>query len=48
MMTKQVEESFLDFFKGLEDPRSRRNRLYTMSEILLIFNYRTRSDLSLT
>lgn len=34
-MVKQVEESFLDFFKGLEDPRSRRNRLYTMSEILL-------------
>lgn len=34
-MVRQVEESFLDFFKGLEDPRSRRNRLYTMSEILL-------------
>lgn len=34
-MIKQIEESFLDFFKELKDPRSGRNRLYTMSEILL-------------
>lgn len=30
-----VEISFLDFFKDLKDPRSSRNRMYTMSEILL-------------
>ena len=35
-MNKGIEESFLDFFEGLEDPRSQRNRLYTMSEILLV------------
>jgi len=29
------ESSFLDIFGRLEDPRSTRNRLYTMSEILL-------------
>ena len=36
-MTKErlVEEGFLDYFSGLEDPRSERNRLYTMAEILL-------------
>lgn len=34
-MAEQIEESFLDFFKDLKDPRSQRNRLYTMSEILL-------------
>lgn len=31
----KIEEGFLDFFSSLEDPRSKRNRLYTMSEILL-------------
>lgn len=31
----QIEEGFLDFFNSLDDPRSNRNRLYTMSEILL-------------
>lgn len=36
-MTKKrlVEEGFLDHFSGLEDPRSERNRLHTMAEILL-------------
>lgn len=29
------ENSFLDIFQGLADPRSKRNRLYLMSEILL-------------
>jgi predicted transposase YbfD/YdcC len=31
----EMEEGFLDFFNSLDDPRSTRNRLYTMSEILL-------------
>ena len=31
----KLEEGFLDFFISLDDPRSTRNRLYTMSEILL-------------
>lgn len=31
-----LELSFLDHFKHLEDPRSERNRDYTMSEILLV------------
>lgn len=31
----EEESSFLDIFEGLEDPRSTRNRLYSMSEILL-------------
>jgi predicted transposase YbfD/YdcC len=31
----KMEEGFLDFFSSLDDPRSTRNRLYTMSEILL-------------
>ena len=31
----KIEEGFLDYFKGLEDPRSIRNRLYSMREILL-------------
>lgn len=35
-MIKGIEEGFLDYFNGLEDPRSQRNRLYTMSEILLV------------
>jgi predicted transposase YbfD/YdcC len=35
-MIKGIEEGFLDYFIGLEDPRSQRNRLYTMSEILLV------------
>lgn len=35
-MTVRIEEGFLDYFNGLEDPRSQRNRLYTMSEILLV------------
>ena len=30
-----MEEGFLDFFNSLDDPRSTRNRLYTMPEILL-------------
>ncbi len=34
-MIKRVEERFLDYFKDLEDPRSTRDRLYSMSEILL-------------
>lgn len=35
-MIKGIDEGFLDYFNGLEDPRSQRNRLYTMSEILLV------------
>ena len=35
-MIKGIEGGFLDYFKELEDPRSQRNRLYTMSEILLV------------
>jgi hypothetical protein len=31
----EKENSFLDIFEHLEDPRSTRNRLYAMSEILL-------------
>ncbi len=31
----KMEEGFLDFFNSLDDPRSTRNRLYTISEILL-------------
>lgn len=31
----KMEEGFLDFFSSLDDPRSTRNCLYTMSEILL-------------
>lgn len=31
----QMEEGFLDFFNSLDDPRSNRNRLYTMSAIFL-------------
>lgn len=31
----KIEEGFLDFFTSLDAPRSTRNRLYTMSEILL-------------
>ena len=34
-MSQELELSFLDIFQGLDDPRSTRNRLYTMSEILL-------------
>ena len=34
-MIKGIEEGFLYYFKELEDPRSQRNRFYTMSEILL-------------
>lgn len=34
-MEKQIEVSFLDVFSRLKDPRSTRNRLYTISEILL-------------
>ncbi len=34
-MVAATELSFLDVFGGLEDPRSSRNRLYTMSELLL-------------
>ena len=32
----RVGESFLNYFQNLEDPRSKRNRLHTMSEILLV------------
>ncbi len=32
---QELEQSFLDIFQNMEDPRSQRNRLYTMSEILL-------------
>ncbi|MBY0501035.1 MAG: ISAs1 family transposase [Alphaproteobacteria bacterium] len=35
-MEPALEVSFLDHFKDLEDPRSERNRDYTMSEILLV------------
>lgn len=35
-MIRRIEEGFLDYFKDLKDPRSTRNRLYSMSEILLI------------
>lgn len=35
-METALELSFLDHFKDLEDPRSERNRDYTMSEILLV------------
>ena len=35
-MEAALELSFLDHFKDLEDPRSERNRDYTMSEILLV------------
>ena len=31
-----IEVSFLDHFKAIENPRSERNRDYTMSEILLV------------
>lgn len=34
-MVAATELSFLDVFGGLKDPRSSRNRLYTMSELLL-------------
>lgn len=34
-MKEQFELSFLDIFSNLDDPRSKRNRLYSMSEILL-------------
>jgi len=30
-----LENSFLDHFSDLEDPRSKRNQLYSMAEILL-------------
>ncbi len=35
-MIKQLEEGFSDYFKDLQDPRSTRNKLYSMSEILLV------------
>ena len=34
-MAEDLNNSFLDVFQGLSDPRSTRNRLYSMSEILL-------------
>ena len=34
-MKLKIEEGFLDVFKGLEDPRSDRNRKHMMAEILL-------------
>ena len=33
-MTEEINETFLDHFDALEDPRSERNQLYPMSEIL--------------
>jgi DDE family transposase len=35
-MSQSVELSFLDVFSSLDDPRSSRNCLYTMSELILI------------
>ena len=35
-MQRKFEEGFLDCFSKLEDPRAKRNRLYSMSEILLV------------
>lgn len=35
-METGIEIGFLDHFKTLTDPRSSRNRLYTMAEILLV------------
>jgi len=35
MHHKTIEEGFLDYFRDSKDPRSTRNRIYTMSEILL-------------
>ena len=35
IMQEEFELSFLDIFVNLDDPRSQRNRLYSMSEILL-------------
>ena len=32
----KVKESFLDYLRDLEDPRSTRNRLHSMPEILLV------------
>lgn len=34
-MKVKIEEGFLDYFKELKDPRSPRNRLYRLDEILL-------------
>lgn len=34
-MKYTIEEGFLDFFNGLEDPRSERNQKHMMGEILL-------------
>lgn len=34
-MKHKIEEGFLDFFKGLEDPRFVRNRKHMIGEILL-------------
>lgn len=35
-MKQSKEVAFLDIFEELGDPRSERNRLYSMSEILLV------------
>lgn len=35
-MQTSYEEGFLDYFNKLEDPRSTRNRFYSMSEIVLV------------
>lgn len=35
-MYNKIEDSFLDHFNELKDPRSSRNRLYSISEILLV------------
>ena len=33
---KEAVEGFLDCFKSLKDPRSTRNQIYSVSEILLV------------
>jgi predicted transposase YbfD/YdcC len=35
-MERRLEVSFLDYFQELEDPRSERNRAYSMAEILFV------------
>ncbi|GHT99724.1 hypothetical protein FACS1894126_6010 [Alphaproteobacteria bacterium] len=35
-MEAEVKDSFLDYFGEIEDPRSSRNQLYSLSEILFV------------
>jgi hypothetical protein len=35
-MEKGIDVDFLDYFTDLSDPRSQRNRLYSLAEILLV------------